>query len=55
LIKTAIGVPLAPQATGIFIEGGSIIQLTTSATNTGSVKWNLKYIPQAPGAIVVAL
>lgn len=55
MIKTLIGVPLAPQATGIFIEGGSTIQLNTSATNTGSVKWSLAYLPQAPGAIVIAV
>lgn len=55
MIKTAVGVPLAPQATGIFIEGGSVIQLITGATNTGSVKWSLKYIPQAPGAVVIAI
>jgi len=54
MIKTAIGVPLAPQATGIFIEGGSTIRLNTSATNTGLVKWSVKYIPQAPGAVIIA-
>lgn len=54
LINTAIGVPLAPQATGVFVEGGSTIRLNTSATNTGSVKWTIKYRPQAPGSMIIA-
>ena len=55
LVKTAVGVPKAPQATPIFIEGGSTIQLTTAATNTGAMKFALKYRPQAAGAVVVAV
>jgi len=54
LINTAIGVPLAPQATPVFIEGGSTIDLNTAATNTGSVKWSVKYVAQAPGAQIIA-
>lgn len=54
MINTAVGVPLAPQATPIFIEGGSTIRVTTDATNTGSVKWSVKYRPQAPGAMIIA-
>lgn len=53
MIKTLVGVPLAPQATGVFIEGGSTIELNCSATNTGSVKWLAKYRPQGPGAFLV--
>jgi hypothetical protein len=54
LINTAIGVPLAPQATPVFIEGGSTIDLNTAATNTGSVKWAVKYEAQAPGAQIIS-
>jgi hypothetical protein len=38
--------------TGAVIAPGEI-QLTTSATNTGSVKWDLYYLPLDPAAYVV--
>jgi len=53
LINTALGVPLAPQATPVVCQGGSI-QLTTAATNTGQVRWTVRYKALEQGARIVA-
>jgi hypothetical protein len=40
-----------------FVTGGAAttaIRLTTSATNTGQIRWTLTYIPLDPGAAVAA-
>ena len=42
-----------PMAEPVIVEDGTI-DLTTSATNTGSVKWRIEYIPAGPGAFVSA-
>lgn len=41
------------QAAPIFLTAGSL-KLQTSASNTGSMKWRVEYIPMEPGARVVA-
>lgn len=41
------------QAAPLIIPAGTI-DLSCSASNTGSVKWQVKYIPIDPGAVVVA-
>lgn len=41
------------QAAGFLLDAGSIT-ITTSATNTGSVKWDLVYVPWDTAASVVA-
>lgn len=41
------------QAAGYLLDAGAIT-ITTSATNTGSVQWDLLYIPWDDGAQVVA-
>lgn len=42
-----------PMTTPVIVQDGTI-DLTTSATNTGSVKWRIEYIPAGPGAFVSA-
>lgn len=54
LINTAAGVPVAPQATSIVVQGESTLRLTTSATNTGSIRWIVRYEPMDIGARIVA-
>jgi hypothetical protein len=50
-LATQAGVAL-PSA-GILVDAGAV-QITTSATNTGSVKWDLAYIPYDNGVSVAA-
>jgi len=50
-IANANGV-VVPTATFLCPAGG--IDITPTATNTGSVKWDLWYVPLDPGATVVA-
>lgn len=55
MIKTAVGVPLAPQATTIVLDPGDI--LVDCAGNDGGggrVEWTLHYIPLEAAARVVA-
>jgi hypothetical protein len=42
-----------PMTTPVIVQDGTI-DLTTSATNTGSVKWRVEYVPAGPGAFVSA-
>lgn len=49
MINTAAGVPLAPQATAVVAHGGTI-RITTSATNTGAIRWVIRYRPLEHGA-----
>lgn len=44
LINTAKGVPVARQATSLIAQEGTIIA-TTSATNTGAIRWMIRYKP----------
>lgn len=53
LINTAKWVPVAKQATAIVAQEGTIIA-TTSATNTGAVRWLIRYKPLQEGARIVA-
>lgn len=55
LINTAAGVPLAPQATAIVVQKDSTLRLTTSATNTGAIRWVVVYEPLDIGARIVAI
>ena len=47
------GLAIIGQATPIIVQAGTI-DLVTSATNTGSVKWHVRYIPLDEGATIVA-
>ena len=53
LINTAKGVPVARQATPIIVQEGTIIG-TTSATNTGAIRWMVRYKPLQEGSRIVA-
>jgi hypothetical protein len=53
LSGTNAGAALATTRTGLVIPIGSI-KLNTAATNTGSVKWSITYIPYEDGATVAA-
>lgn len=53
MIKTAKGVPVARQATSFIAQEGTIIA-TTSATNTGNIRWLIRYKPLQEGARIVA-
>jgi hypothetical protein len=53
LINTAAGVPVAPQATPVVCHGG-VIRAETSATNTGSIRWVVRYKALEQGARVTA-
>ena len=53
LINTAKGVPVARQATSFIAQEGTIIA-TTSATNTGAIRWVVRYKPLQEGARIVA-
>jgi hypothetical protein len=53
MINTAAGVPVAPQATAIVMNGGAI-QAVTSATNTGAIRWAVRYKALEHGARIVA-
>jgi hypothetical protein len=49
LINTAKGVPVARQATPLIVQEGTI-NLTTSATNTGNIRWLVSYKPLQAGS-----
>lgn len=51
---TAGGILLGPPDPGFVVSAGSI-SLTTAASNTGSVRWSLNYLPMDSGASVVAV
>jgi hypothetical protein len=55
LVHTAVAgaVALPSLSLGILVAVGSI-QLTASASDTGSVKWSMTYVPFDDGATVVA-
>ena len=53
LSGTNAGAALITKAGGILVPIGSI-KLNTAATNTGSVKWALTYVPYDNGASVAA-
>jgi len=53
LINTAKGVPVARQATSLIVQEGTIIA-TTSATNTGAIRWSVRYRALQEGARIVA-
>lgn len=53
MINTAKGVPVARQATSIIAQEWTVI-LTTSATNTGNIRWLVRYKPLQPGSRIVA-
>jgi len=52
MVKTVSGAGVF-QAAPLLIQPGTI-DLITSATNTGSVKWKIEYLPVDPGARVFA-
>lgn len=51
-LSTQAGVLIS--TVGLFVVNAGNITITTSATNTGSVKWDLLYVPLDNGAQVVA-
>lgn len=53
LSGTNAGGALAGRGSGIFVPIGAI-KYNTAATNTGSIKWSITYIPYDNGAVVVA-
>ena len=53
LINTAKWVPVAKQATSIIAQEGTIIA-TTSATNTGEIRWQIQYKPLSAWARIYA-
>ena len=53
LLNTAKGVPVARQATALIVQQGTIIA-TTSATNTGNIRWSVRYRPLQEGSRIVA-
>lgn len=53
MINTAKGVPVARQATSVIVQEGTII-LTTSATNTGNIRWTALYRPLQNGSRITA-
>lgn len=53
LINTAKWVPVARQATSFIAQEGTIIA-TTSATNTGAIRWLVRYKPLQEGARIIA-
>lgn len=53
LINTAKWVPVARQATSFIAQEGTIIA-TTSATNTGAVRWAIRYKPLQEWARIYA-
>ena len=52
LISTAKGVPVARQATSLVVQEGTIVANTT-ATNTGAVRWLVRYKPLQDGSRIV--
>lgn len=53
MINTAKWVPVARQATSIIVQEGTIIA-TTSATNTGAIRWSVLYRPLQNGSRITA-
>ena len=53
LINTAKWVPVARQATSFIAQEGTITA-TTSATNTGAIRWIVRYKPMQEGARIYA-
>lgn len=53
MINTAKWVPVARQATSIIVQEWTII-LTTSATNTGNIRWLVRYKPLQRGSRITA-
>jgi len=53
LINTAKGVPVARQATSVIVQEGTIIA-TTSATNTGAIRWTARYKWMREGSRIIA-
>lgn len=53
MINTAKWVPVARQAAALVIQEGTIIA-TTSATNTGNIRWVALYRPLSPWARIYA-
>ena len=47
------GLAIIGQATPVIVQAGTI-DLVTGATNTGSVKWHVRYIPLDEGATITA-
>lgn len=47
------GGAVLPLGTGVVLNAGTL-DIVTSATNTGSVKWDLMYVPLDAGASVTA-
>lgn len=52
LVKTTSGVGVAQAASLLILPG--TIDLSTSATNTGAVKWRVEYVPVDAGARIFA-
>jgi len=48
-----IGVGVLPESTGFIVQDGTI-DLNCAASNTGSVKWTVHYVPLDDGAKIVA-
>lgn len=55
LVKSTAGGALIGPNSGMWIAAQGEIYLTTSATNTGAVKWDLWYQPLDSGAFVEAV
>lgn len=53
-VKSNAGGALAGANSGIWTAAQGEIYITTSATNTGAMKWDLWYMPIDPGAYVEA-
>jgi hypothetical protein len=53
MINTAKWVPVARQATSVVVQEGTIIA-TTSATNTGAIRWSVLYRPLQNGSRITA-
>lgn len=53
MINTAKGVPVARQATSIVVQEGTIAAIT-GATNTGNIRWIVRYKPLQLGSRIVA-
>jgi hypothetical protein len=53
LVVNTAGAAEVPGALGFLVPVGSI-DITTSANDTGSVKWSITYIPYEDGGTVVA-
>lgn len=54
LVKSTAGASLSGTNTGEWVAAQGEIYITTDATNTGKVKWDLWYLPLDAGAFVEA-